>query len=138
LTALVTLLLLRVGFADLVEAMDWQRPSASLVVEGGARLSQLFPDWEARWDMKDRASRSFPGDHDSVLLIWAAFMSFFARRWKLPLVWAIALIGIMPRLVAGAHWGSDAFVGGVFLCLLALAWSCYTPLGQRASDWLEK
>src|SRR5690606_10388514 len=47
-------------------------------------------------------------------------------------------IGIMPRLVAGAHWGSDAFVGGVFLCLLALAWSCYTPLGQRASDWLEK
>lgn len=138
LTALVTLLLLRVGFADLVEAMDWQRPSASLVVEGSARLSQLFPEWEVRWDMKDRASRSFPGDHASVLLIWAAFMSFFARRWKLLLVWAIAVIGILPRLVAGAHWGSDAFVGGAFLCLLALAWSCYTPLGQRASDWLEK
>ena len=34
--------------------------------------------------------------------------------------------------------GADAFVGGVFLSLLALAWSCYTPLGYRASEWLEK
>jgi hypothetical protein len=34
--------------------------------------------------------------------------------------------------------GADAFVGGVFLSLLALAWSCYTPLGYHASEWLEK
>ena len=26
----------------------------------------------------------------------------------------------------------------MFLSLLALAWSCYTPLGYRASEWLEK
>ena len=58
--------------------------------------------------------------------------------WRLLLVWAITAIGILPRLVAGAHWGADAFVGGVFLSLLALAWSCYTPLGYRASEWLEK
>lgn len=138
LTALLALLLLRVGFAELVKVMGWQRPSASLVVEGSARLTELFPDWEERWDMKDSASRSFPGDHASVLLIWALFMSFFARNWRLLLVWAIAVIGMLPRLVAGAHWGSDAFVGGVFLSLLALAWSCYTPFGYRASEWLEK
>ncbi|AVO52739.1 phosphatase PAP2 family protein [Ectopseudomonas mendocina] len=138
LTALVTLLLLRVGFAELVKAMGWQRPSASLVVEGSARLTELFPDWEERWDLKDSASRSFPGDHASVLLIWAFFMTFFARNWRLLLVWVIAVIGMLPRLVAGAHWGSDAFVGGMFLSLLALAWACYTPLGYHASEWLEK
>lgn len=138
LVALVTLLLLRVGFAELVKAMDWQRPSASLVVEGSARLTELFPAWEELWDMKDSASRSFPGDHASVLLIWALFMSFFARNWRLLLVWAIAVIGMLPRLVAGAHWGADALVGGLLLALLALAWSCYTPLAWRTSERLER
>lgn len=138
LSVLLVMLLFRVGFAELVKLMGWQRPSASLVVEGAARLTELFPGWEERWDMKDSASRSFPGDHASVLLVWAMFMSFFARTWRLLLVWTMALIFILPRLVAGAHWGSDAFVGGVFLALLGLAWACFTPFAYRASEWLEK
>jgi membrane-associated phospholipid phosphatase len=88
--------------------------------------------------MKDSATRSFPGDHASVLLIWAMFMSFFARNWRLLLVWVMAVIFMLPRLVAGAHWGSDALVGGVFLSLLGLAWACFTPFAYRASEWLEK
>lgn len=135
---LTVMLLFRVGFADLVKLMGWQRPSASLVVEGAARLTELFPSWEERWDMKDSASRSFPGDHASVLLIWAMFMSFFARNWRLLLVWTMAVIFMLPRLVAGAHWVSDALVGGLFLALLGLAWSCFTPFAYRASEWLEK
>lgn len=138
LVMLTVMLLMRVLFADLVEYMGWQRPSASLVVEGSARLTEMFPAWEERWDLKDSASRSFPGDHASVLLIWAYFMSFFARGWRLALVWSIAVIGMLPRLVAGAHWGSDAFVGGVLLSLLGMTWGCHTPLAARASAWLEK
>lgn len=137
LAALLVMLLFRVGFAELVKLMGWQRPSASLVVEGAARLTELFPDWEERWDMKDSATRSFPGDHASVLLIWAMCMSFFARNWRLLLVWTMAVIFILPRLVAGAHWGSDALVGGVFLALLALAWGYFTPFAHKASEWLE-
>jgi membrane-associated phospholipid phosphatase len=138
LAVLVVLLLFRVAFAELVKAMDWQRASPSLVVEGAQRLSSMFPLWEERWDMKDHATRSFPGDHASVLLLWAMFVACFARLWQQPLVWGIAAIGILPRLVAGAHWGSDAFVGGLFLCLLAIGWGYYTPYAQRSSDLLER
>ncbi|WP_298186126.1 phosphatase PAP2 family protein [uncultured Pseudomonas sp.] len=137
LATLFVMLLFRVGFAELVKLMGWQRPSASLVVEGAARLTELFPTWENRWNMKDSATRSFPGDHASVLLIWAMFMSFFARNWRLLLVWVMALVFMLPRLVAGAHWGSDALVGGVFLALLGLAWACFTPFACKASEWLE-
>jgi len=137
LAALLVMLLFRVGFAELVKLMGWQRPSASLVVEGAARLTELFPGWEERWDMKDSASRSFPGDHASVLLLWAMFMSFFARNWRLLLVWTMALIFMLPRLVAGAHWGSDTLVGGAFLALLGLAWACFTPFACKASGWME-
>ena len=55
-----------------------------------------------------------------------------------PVYGALGVCLMLPRLVAGAHWGADAFVGGVLLSLLALAWSCYTPLGHHASEWLEK
>ncbi|HZX17565.1 MAG TPA: phosphatase PAP2 family protein [Pseudomonas sp.] len=138
LVTLIVMLLFRVVFAELVKLMDWQRQSPSLVVEGTARLTELFPDWEERWNMKDSATRSFPGDHASVLLIWAMFMSFFARNWRLLLVWSMAVIFMLPRLVAGAHWASDALVGGVFLALLGLAWGCFTPFAYKASEWLEK
>lgn len=138
LAVLLVMLLFRVGFAELVKLMDWQRPSASLVVEGSARLTELFPAWEERWDMKDSAGRSFPGDHASVLLIWALFMSAFSRGWKLLLVWSMAVLFMMPRLVAGAHWASDALVGGGFLSLVALAWGCHTPFASKASAWLER
>ena len=138
LATLTLMLLFRVGFAELVKLMGWQRPSASLVVEGAARLTELFPGWEERWDLKDSATRSFPGDHASVLLIWAMFLSFFARNGRLLLVWTMAVIFMLPRLVAGAHWGSDALVGGVFLALLGLAWACFTPFAYKASEWLEQ
>lgn len=138
LATLTLMLLFRVGFAEVVKLMGWQRPSASLVVEGAARLTELFPGWEERWDLKDSATRSFPGDHASVLLIWAMFLSFFARNGRLLLVWTMAVIFMLPRLVAGAHWGSDALVGGVFLALLGLAWACFTPFAYKASEWLEQ
>jgi membrane-associated phospholipid phosphatase len=135
---LILMLLLRVGFAHLVERLDWQRPSPSLVVDGAARLTELFPHWEERWDMKDSASRSFPGDHASVLLLWALFMGIAARGWRMFMVWVMATLFTLPRLVAGAHWGSDALVGGLLLSLLAIAWGIFTPFAFRTSDWLER
>ncbi|WP_121333874.1 phosphatase PAP2 family protein, partial [Pseudomonas aeruginosa] len=89
------------------------------------------------WEIKDRSKRSFPGDHASVLLVWALFMSLFARRaGQFLLIWTLAVLFMMPRLVAGAHWGQDDYIGGLQMALLALAWGCYTPLAAKASGWL--
>jgi membrane-associated phospholipid phosphatase len=109
-----------------------------LVVEGAARLSELVPGWAERWDMQDSATRSVPGDHASALLIWAMFISLLARNWRLLLAWTMAAVFMLPRLMAGAHWGSDAVVGGLFLALLGLVWPCFTPFACKASEWLEK
>ncbi len=134
---LLLLLLVRTGFTALAKLLDWQHASPSLVIDGAVRLSELFPDWD-RWELKDASERSFPGDHASVLLLWALFLSFFARGWRLLVIWGLATLFMLPRLVAGAHWGSDDFVGGLFLSLLAIAWGCCTPYASHFSHALER
>jgi len=42
----------------------------SMLLSGAIQMSDYFPGLEKTWELKDRSSRSFPGDHASVLLIW--------------------------------------------------------------------
>jgi PAP2 superfamily. len=133
--ALVLLLLIiREGFAAAVTLLGWQRPSPSLVFEDAVRLSELFPDWE----VKDSSNHSFPGDHAAVALLWSLFLSLFVRGHRLLIVWTLAALFMMPRLVAGAHWSSDDFVGGLTVALLTLAWGFYTPFAARVGGWLHR
>ena len=139
---LVTLLLLvviRALFSKWVAAMGWQHKSPSMVLDNAIHLSDLYPHLEAKWELKDRSSQSFPGDHASVLLVWALFMSLFSRRLLQHLViWALACLFMLPRLVAGAHWGQDDYIGGLLMAVLALGWSCHTPLAAKASAALVR
>ena len=101
-------------------------------------MNDLFPEWSRAWHMKDASGRSFPGDHASVLLLWAIFLSPFARGWRRWLVWGLTLLFILPRLVSGAHWLSDVLVGGLFLSLIAIGWGLYTPYAARACGLMER
>ncbi|WP_263261766.1 phosphatase PAP2 family protein [Pseudomonas sp. RIT-PI-S] len=134
---LVLLLVVRALFSKVCDAMGWQHDSPTLVLPGAVHLSDWYPYLEKKWELKDQSSSSFPGDHASVLLIWAFYMSYNSRRagqWLV--VWALTLLFMMPRLVAGAHWGQDDYIGGMIMALLALGWSCYTPFVAHASTWL--
>lgn len=139
---LVTLLLLvviRALFSKWVDAMGWQHSSPSMNFASAVHLSDYFPHLEKSWELKDRSSKSFPGDHASVLLLWALFMSLFSRRsTQHLLIWCLATIFMLPRLVAGAHWGQDDYIGGLLMAVLALGWSCYTPLAAKGSAALVR
>jgi len=121
-------------FSKLAAQMGWQHSSPSMVIAGAIQMSDYFPGLEKTWELKDRSSQSFPGDHASVLLIWAMFMSVFAKRiGQVVVIWGLALLFMMPRLVAGAHWGQDDYIGGVLMALLALGWGYYTPFAAKVS-----
>ncbi|GLO18632.1 hypothetical protein PPUJ20188_20260 [Pseudomonas putida] len=139
---LVTLLLLvviRALFSKWVDAAGWQHKSPSMMFDEVVHLSDYYPNLEAAWELKDRSSKSFPGDHASVLLIWALFMSVFSRRLVQYLViWGLAVLFMLPRLVAGAHWGQDDYIGGLLMAVLALGWSYYTPLAAKGSEALMR
>ena len=136
---LLLLLVIRALFSKLCDAMNWQHDSPSMVLSNTVHLSEWYPNLEKTWELKDRSSQSFPGDHASVLLIWAFFMTTFANRAsQYLLIWALAFLFMMPRLVAGAHWGQDDYIGGVIMALWALTWSIHTPFLAKASNALAR
>lgn len=139
--ALVVLMLLqvviRVIFTKCIQIIGWQHASPSMVIEGSYRLSEHFSHWQPMFEIKDSSNRSFPGDHASVLMIWALFLSVFAYRFsQYFLIWVVTLIFMMPRLMAGAHWASDDYIGGFILALLALGWGVFTPFAAKLSHRL--
>jgi len=140
LVSMVVLLVVRVLYAKIAHHLGWQHASISSVAPDAVRLEQFFPQWQnTLFEVKDESARSFPGDHASVLLIWALFLTLFARtalQWVV--IWGLALLFMLPRLVAGAHWGQDDYIGGVQMALLALAWSCFTPFAAWASTGLAR
>ncbi|MET0846309.1 MAG: phosphatase PAP2 family protein [Pseudomonas sp.] len=139
LSVLLALLFIRMLFSKLAIYMNWQHSSPSMMLEGAIRMSDYFPGLEKTWELKDRSTQSFPGDHASVLLIWALFMTVFSRSsWQTLVIWALALLFMMPRLVAGAHWGQDDYIGGVLLAVWALGWGYYTPFVYHASAFFLK
>lgn len=135
LCAAAVLVVVRVLYAKIAHALGWQHASISTVAPDTVRLEQLFQQWDdTSFEVKGDSARSFPGDHASVLLIWALFLTLFARtalQWVV--VWGLALLFMLPRLVAGAHWGQDDYIGGVQMALVALAWSCFTPFAATGS-----
>jgi len=133
---LAMLLVVRSLFTKIGVHFGWQHASPSVVL-GGIHLSDQFPLLESVFEVKDRSSRSFPGDHASVLMLWGLFMAIFARGWKRVTVLAIATVLMLPRLVAGAHWLTDDVVGGLVITLVVIAWGFCTPAGSHLAHLLQ-
>ena len=114
----------------------WTLPrlSPTRVIENSVRLSHEIP-W---MKIKDGSSQSFPGDHGTTALLFAASFTYLAG-WRLGILSCFyAAFLCMPRLITGAHWLSDIVVGSGSITLLFLAWALYTPLFSRATDLFER
>ncbi|MGY3945183.1 phosphatase PAP2 family protein [Aeromonas tecta] len=102
------------------------RPSPTLMVEGALRLTEL-----SSIPTKDSAGDSFPGDHALFLMIFAGFALRYLPRWAA--VSAVLMVPLFsaPRILAGAHWLTDVYVGALCLALLCLPLLLLTPLSDR-------
>lgn len=86
---------------------------------------------------KDSAGNSFPGDHGLMLMVFTAFLWRFSFRW-LTLLSALCVVLLSaPRLMIGAHWFSDIYMGSLSIALIGLPWILCTPLAKRLVDWFE-
>ncbi len=106
------------------EHLHFPRLSPTLVVEDSVRLSQEIP-W---MKIKDDSSKSFPGDHGTTALLFAASFSYLAG-WRLGILASFyAVFLCMPRLITGAHWLSDVVVGSGTITVVFLSWAFCSPL----------
>ncbi len=98
-------------------------PSPTHVFSDSIRLSREVP-WLS---VKDSAKQSFPGDHGTTALLFAASYAFFAPRRLKILGWIYGIFLCLPRLITGAHWLSDILLGSLPIALLFLSWAFYSP-----------
>lgn len=134
LAVMLVMVPLRYFFYEFSKNLDLTGPSPSISVLPSYLLTELFPNIPA----KDASSRSFPGDHATVLLIWAGYILMNKRCLGSVMAAILAALMIFPRLIGGAHWFSDVAVGGFAVALPVLAWAFYSPLVYTLARWMEK
>ncbi len=86
---------------------------------------------------KDKSASSFPGDHGMMLLIFSVYMWKYIGRDAFCKALAVFVIFSLPRIMGGAHWFTDVYVGSVSFVLLVLSWILLTPAADMFINWLE-
>lgn len=104
--------------------------SPTLLIDDSVRLSQEIP-W---MKIKDDSSYSFPGDHGTTAILFAASFAYLARGRLAILACLYGAFLCMPRLITGAHWLSDVIVGSGTIAIVFLSWAFCTPLFSKFTD----
>lgn len=119
-----TAILLLAGILLLWQGIALPRPSPSLAFDDYLSIKTFVP-----WSTAPESSEtSFPADRATLMMVltvlwWRGF------GWRLGL-WgaALTILLAMPRLAAGAHWMTDASIGGGAAALAAMALVTGTPI----------
>ncbi|MCC8194611.1 MAG: phosphatase PAP2 family protein [Deltaproteobacteria bacterium] len=110
-----------------------KHPSPTYFFDGANRVGDLvdFP-------VKSGDRNSFPGDHGMMLMVFAAFMARYFGRRTFGLAALLAVIFAMPRIMAGAHWFSDVYMGSLSIACMVVSWILLTPASDRVAALLER
>jgi len=112
----------------------FERLSPTLTFLDSIRLSREITSIK----LKDASPQSFPGDHGTTALLFAAGYAFYANRKLATLGWIYGIFICLPRLITGAHWLSDVVIGSGSIALLFLGWAFYSPFGSKMSHLIER
>ncbi len=129
----LTMLLTAVVLNQLGQRIPVERPSPTLTFENAHRVRDLLPV-----STKDASRDSFPGDHGMMLLIFAGFMLRYFGRRAFTVALIIVVLFSLPRMMSGAHWFTDVFVGSLSVVLVGLPWCLMTPLSDRIILWFDR
>lgn len=122
----VVMLMTAVVLNQLGQQLPVQRHSPTLWFTDAHRVSDLVSI-----PTKDASTDSFPGDHGLMLMIFCGFMLryFGLRAFAISLI--IFVVFSLPRIMIGAHWFTDIFVGSLSVILVGLPWVLMTPLSDK-------
>ncbi|WP_159564723.1 phosphatase PAP2 family protein [Budvicia diplopodorum] len=123
----VVMLLTAIILNQLGRLLSVQRLSPTLSFSGINRVTEL-----SGIPTKDSSNDSFPGDHGLMLMIFAGFMLRYFTRWSFFVAVAYVIIFSLPRIMVGAHWFTDIYVGALSVACVGLSWWLLTP----ASDYV--
>lgn len=115
-----------------LRAISYGHPSPTRFFQFASHLTDIVSI-----PTKDSAGNSFPGDHGLMLMIFAAFMLRFAEA---RLAWLSVLFVVLlsaPRIMVGAHWFSDIYMGSLSMALIVLPWLLCTPAAARCATWIS-
>ncbi|AFJ46443.1 phosphatase PAP2 family protein [Shimwellia blattae] len=129
----VVMLLCAVVLNQLGKVIPVERASPTLYFHNIYRVSELLD-----FPTKDSSRDSFPGDHGLMLLIFCGFMLRYFGKKACAVAVIIFLVFIVPRMMSGAHWFSDVFVGSLSLALIGLPWWLMTPFSDAIIRWFNQ
>lgn len=129
----LVMLLTAVGVNQLGHLVPVERPSPTLTFDNVYRLTEL-----ASFKTKDSSGSSYPGDHGLMLMIFTAFVWRYLS-WQGGL-WGCLFVVIFsaPRVMAGAHWFSDIYVGALSTACFCLAWLMQTGILDAIIAWFDR
>lgn len=110
-----------------------ERPSPTLTFSDIYRVTEL-----TGIPTKDSSRDSFPGDHGLMLMIFAGFMLRYFTRWAFALAVVFVILFSLPRIIVGAHWFTDIYVGSLSLACVGLSWWLLTPASDAAINFLNR
>lgn len=87
--------------------------------------------------VKDSSTNSFPGDHGMLLMIFSCFIFRYFNMHTFLKSLCITITFILPRIIVGAHWFTDIFIGSLSVVIIGISWWFLTLSSDRFMDFID-
>ena len=116
------------------EFLHIQRKSPTAADPTALRLSHII-NWIP---FKDLSVKSFPGDHGTSGIIFACLVFHFLKIKARLLVIPYTIFFCLPRLVVGAHWFTDIFLGSLPIAVITTSLAFGSPFASLCLCGIKK